>query len=310
MEAGVSASDDGQGQTAVISRRRAIHRRCSMRPVAKLAGFALAIAVLLGLFLGSSNERGAAQPAQARERGSYPHDEEGTPTASALDLATYHQPSPDIADRAIALLSGWVAPLVEPGTWLHFKETIDWDGGYVGAFPDGRPIPEDYISDTWYLIGDGGLVIRGIGFMYDLAGRQVQVSVFDGRAWRNLTYPIAHPQEPFPVVLDYGMAYSIETFDVSGPEWTRGSRAGRPTIEIAIHEDYPGGLDVVGYPERVIRGTLRAVFDERTGMLLSHEMLYTSEKGQERLVAVVTIAAEKADRPPDDVLRLLEEASR
>lgn len=283
-----------------------------MRPRPKTAIIALTLAVPLAMFLAASYERGtAAQPLSPGESEGHLLDPGAGISLLALDFALHPEPTPDIASRALTFISAWVTPLLEPGAWLHLKSQVDQDGLYLGEFPDGRPIPEDYVFDTWHLIGEGGLAVKAVTVMYDLAGRQVQFSVFDGRTWQNPTFGIAWPGEPSALSLDNGLSAAIRRGDISGLEWASGSRSGRPTVEIAIYKDFPGGVALEGYTERLSRITHRGVFDAQTNEHISFEILFTSVNGEERLVSVSTILeAERVDRPPDDVLSLLEEYSQ
>lgn len=283
-----------------------------MRPNPKIAIPGLVLVALLGVFLAGGYERGtAAPPPSPDENESYLLDQGAGISLPALDSAVDAQPTPDTASRALSFISAWMTPLLEPGGWLHLKDQVERDGLYLGEFPDGRPIPEDYVFDTWHLIGDGGLAVKSVNVMYDLAGRQVQISVFDGHTWRNPTFGITYPGEPSALSLDNGLSYTIRRGQVTGVEWTSSSRSGRPTVEIAIHEDIPGGVALEGYPERLSRITHRGIFDAQTNQLLSFEILFTSENGEERVVSVsTTLVAERVDRPPDAVLALLEEYSQ
>ncbi len=286
-----------------------------MRPNPKIAITALVLVVLPGVFLAGRYERGtAAPPPSPDQRESHPLDREAgiTPSPSPPDLASGSDLCPaETLGRITSFISASTTPLIVPGGWVHLKEEVDRDDLDVGTFPDGRPIPEDYVFDHWYLIGADGLAVKSVAVMYDLAGEVIQLSTFDGRTWENPTFGLRYAGEPFPLGLDYGIGTGIRDGRFPGCGYTTGTRSGNPTVEISIWEDFPGGLALVGHPERVSRGTHRAVFDAQTSALLSFEIVFTSQNGRERVVSITTILqVERVDRPPDEMLALLEEYSR
>lgn len=281
-----------------------------MRPKAKPAVIALTLAVPLGVFLAGRLDRVAEAKALAPEGGATSGlDRDAGITPSPLsDSASGPVPCAAALDRLASVMSAWTTPLLAPGGWLHLKEEVNQDGLDVGTFPDGRPIPHDYVFDTWDLIGEDGPAVKSIAIMYDLAGEVVQVSTFDGQTWENPTFGLRYAGEPFPLALDNGLGAAIRMGRNPGCGYTMGTHSGRPTVEISFHENYPGGLALADYPDRLSRITHRDVFDAQTNQLLFFEALFTSVTGEERVVTVATtLVAERVDRPPDEVLALLEE---
>jgi hypothetical protein len=84
-----------------------------------------------------------------------------------------------------------------------------WHG--TDLLPDGSPIPEDYLFESWYLLDNNAKVIGGATRMLDMAGNEVQTTVYEDSVWTNLTYNFATPTESFTPSLDHGLALDLQS---------------------------------------------------------------------------------------------------
>jgi hypothetical protein len=272
---------------------------------------ALALALLgssIVMFALANSRGGVAAP----EAQGVADDE--SPPGHQLMLAT---PGPGDAERAAgitSLISNWTEPLIFSSGWLHVKERVDQDDLGLGSLPDGEPIPQDYISESWYLLDGSGVVVAGISMIMDLEGQEVQKSLFEEGAWKNLTFDFRSPEESFTPLLDHGVSRDIMSAGSSGItsfDSSDATVADRPVLEVTTTEEFDPSTRFEGFPSELSAVLKRAVFDRTTGALITYETILRTVDGQDKVVSRTTVlVVEKVDAPPGELMSLFKEEPR
>jgi hypothetical protein len=238
-------------------------------------------------------------------------DDDESPPGHQLRLAT---PGPGDAEKAAeitSLISRWTQPLIYNQGWLHVKEQVDQDDLGLGNLPNGVPIPQDYISESWYLLDSSGVVVAAVSIISDLEGREVQKSLFEEGAWRNLTFDFKSPEESFTPKLDHGVSRDIASVGSSGItsfDSREATASGRPVLEVTTSEEFEPSTKFEGFPSEVSVVLKRAVFDRSTGELISYETVLRTIDGQDKVVSRVTLlVVERVEAAPEQVLSLFKE---
>ncbi len=219
--------------------------------------------------------------------------------------------SSEIAGEIVTQIGQWKGSLLSSPGWLYVKAQVLQDNMELGVLPDGKPVPEDYISESWYLLDSNGFVVSGISRMLDMRSNAIQNSVYENYAWTNLTYDFTSPSELFKPNLDQGLSLdlgSIGTDRITSFDAREIVFSGKPALEVTTHEVFVSPVSLAGIADKVERIMKRAVLDRDSGALVSYETIYRTESGNEVRISLVTIlAAGRVDSPPPDVLSLLRE---
>jgi hypothetical protein len=219
--------------------------------------------------------------------------------------------SSEIAGELVTQISQWTESLLSSPGWLYVKERVLQANMELGVLPDGKPVPEDYIFESWYLLDSNGFVVSGISRMLDMHGYAIQTSIYENYAWTNLTYDFTSPSESFKPNLDHGLSLdigSVGTDRITSFDEREIVFYGKPALEVTTHEVFVSPVSLGGIEVKIERIIKRAVLDRDSGALVSYETIYRTENGNEVRISLVTIlAAGRVESPPPDVLSLLQE---
>jgi hypothetical protein len=238
-------------------------------------------------------------------------DDDESPPGHQLRLAT---PGPGDAEKRAeitSLISRWTQPLIYNPGWLHVKEQVDQDDLELGNLPNRQPIPQDYFSESWYLLDSSGVVEAAVSIISDLEGREVQKSLFEEGAWRNLTFDFKSPEESFTPQLDHGVSRdiaSVGSFGITSFDSKETTASGRSQLEVTTLEEFEPSTKFEGFPSAVSTVLKRAIFDRSTGELLTYETVLRTIDGRDVVVSRVTLmVVEKLEAVPDQVISLFAE---
>lgn len=283
-----------------------------------LAILSTAIVLLLAslaIFVFSVRQEGAASGTTvASKHGQELTGEQLPPPSVSLEKA--HDPTQSLepsvtVGELLSIISNWADPLLAQPGWLHIKHRVSQAGIDAGTLPDGKPLPDEYIFESWYLLGDDGLVNAGSSAMYTLAGEEIQISIFEDRAWTNLTYDLSHPADYFRPNLDQEISKNIASLGQGGFDritQRNTSFGGEPAVEISGFDDFDPPVEPGGFPLKVESIVTQAIFHSEGGSLLSYRTTFQTEDGQETVVNVVTPPViERVDSPPKNILSLFKE---
>ena len=162
----------------------------------------------------------------------------------------------------------------------------------LGTLPDGKPIPKDYIFESWYLLDSNGFVVSGVSRMLDLRGHTIQTSIYENYSWTNLTYDFTSPPESFKPNLDHGLSLdigSIATDRITSFDEKEIVFSGKPALEVTTHEVFASPVNLGGIDAKIERITKHAVLDRDSGALVSYETVYRTENGNEVRISLVTV---------------------
>jgi len=237
-----------------------------------------------------------------------------SPPGHQLRLATLGPGDAEKAAEITSLISRWTQPLIYGSGWLHVKERVDQDDLELGSLPNGELIPQDYFSESWYLLDSSGVVVAGFSVISDLEGREVQKSLFEEGAWRNLTFDFKSPEESFTPSLDHGVSRDIAStgsFGITSFDSREATASGRTVLEVTTLEEFQPSTRFEGFPSEVSAVLKRAIFDRETGALLTYETVLRTVDGQDKVVSrTAVLVVERVDAPPDQLISLFKEEPR
>ncbi|MFH1635406.1 MAG: hypothetical protein ABIG63_15560 [Chloroflexota bacterium] len=212
--------------------------------------------------------------------------------------------SPDqqtIINEVQALTTQWEETLLSSPGWvhlaLHHYSTEDH-----GSLPNGQPILNDRLDESWYLLDYFGMVITSILTMNDLDGNPFQISVMQDGVARNLTLGEENTFDPYPLKLDNGFAQHAAQSPTLGSNLTRRQITlgdGRSAVQFTLHEGQP--------PSGQPKIEEEAMYDPASGALLGLA-LYKLDTSERTIIwQVIYLAAERVSLPPAEALAYLEQ---
>ena len=213
-------------------------------------------------------------------------------------------------DEIRALIDKWQGSSLVGEGWLHIIETHDRNKDQVGVLSNGEGIPMDYVTDSWYHLGQDGKVVALVTLMKDMGEHIVQISTFNNGIWRNLTVGEEWTGGVDQLNLDFGFINDITNSDLYGSVVSREEKEtnGSRTIVFSLSDVFEQPTVIAGYDTPVIEGVRRIAFEEQTGAILFVERLLRDENRKERLVERTEILLiEKLASPPGNILDYLVE---
>jgi hypothetical protein len=235
----------------------------------------------------------------------------------AAGLLSACKPKTDITSGVspadmIAFLNKKGSALAKSPGWLQMTENItyDVDRENLGTLPDGRSIPLQQVSTTWYHINTDGLVYQYVNIMKNTDGEDVQVSVFVNYQIANLTTGDVTPITPYSLGgLDYLFASEMKDFmdNVGGvPELRITDMDSREVAIFTLEERFDPAVSTENYEQPVYGSRTIAYFDYETGVLFRLERIRIFKDGSERTFFRTELTVEKISLPPQNVLDYVE----
>lgn len=206
-----------------------------------------------------------------------------------------------IISEVQALTTRWRESLLASPGWVHVTLHLFSPEDH-GSLPNGQPILNDRLDESWYLLDDFGMVVTSIFTMNDLDGNPFQISVVQDGVARNLTLGEENSFDSYPLELDNGFAQHAGQSPALGNNLTRRQITlddGRPAVQFTIREERPPA----GQPNIEEEAT----YDPESGALLELA-LYKLDNGERTIIWQVTyLAVERVSSPPAEALAYLEQ---
>mgnify|MGYP001100005020 CR=1 FL=1 len=181
-----------------------------------------------------------------------------------------------------ALVQNWEQNLLGKEGWLHLKGKHYVAREPGSTLPNGAPLPEIYISESWYNLDEMGNVHQALSLMLDESGREIQRSMFKEGQWENITLQTKAPSSgDHRVHVDFGVLQKLEIareLELDVREWTE-SVGDTDHFVVAIEQELDAPVKVLSCPEPVEGSEFKATFDSQTGQLLYTESTLLTSSG-------------------------------
>ncbi len=206
---------------------------------------------------------------------------------------------------AAHLRSGWLH--------VHAEKTFPPEADN-GILPNGKPIPEAQIQDTWYHLDEHGTVVEVVSVMRAASGEVVQAGVLapNGVRWNSATGE-TDSWEPFQLdALNYGFSWTLRqasrntAADVRIEEHVPLQQGGSG-IEFVVTETFEEPVVADG-KKPVTQIETRALFDAETGWLLTKDTVLHFQDGGTEISPHLALAY-AYELPPEDVLDYLQKVA-
>jgi len=193
---------------------------------------------------------------------------------------------------------------LSPG-WLHIKSQIESPFPMSTTLPDGSPVPTKSINDNWVLLGDMGYAIKAVTIDDTGDPRTTQTTVFQDGIWTHLSLGVmSQEKETYQISFDdefvsFAEAYKDTLILDKAEEVVNGEAA----IVFSATEVFKEPI-AYGKSSVTFAGTgARYYFSADTGMLRLVEEFHIYPDGTIQIFRrVTTLAIEKVDTPPDEIL--------
>ncbi len=206
-----------------------------------------------------------------------------------------------IINEVQALTTRWRETLLTSPGWVHLT-VHHYSPEDLGSLPNGQPILNNRLDESWYLLDDFGMVITSIFTMNDLDGNPFQISVIQDGVARNLTLGEESTFDPYPLELDYDFAQHTAQSPALGSNLTRRQvtlNDGRPAVQFTLREGQPPAGQLMIEEE--------AAYDPESGALLELAV-YKLDTSERTIIWQVTyLAAERVSSPSAEALAYLEQ---
>lgn len=195
---------------------------------------------------------------------------------------------------------------LQPG-WLHIVQYKTTFVTEMESFSDGTPIPTEEQIDQWYLLAEGGEVIKSITINDTGDSKTTQIVVYQDKKFTNLTYPnlaSSEPEDYYLTSLDLGLEERIKNSPEMNVTIEKIDTDNRINVTTTIYLDeqitYESGITATGY-------VYVYQFDPTTGVVMFFEDYYLDPDGTPVLRSrLEMISIEKLASPPEDILEYFE----
>jgi hypothetical protein len=212
-----------------------------------------------------------------------------------------------MADQIHAQVEHWAAPYLSEG-WLHINSVVSTDVDNQSILPNGAAIPDEYVTDDWYLLDKSGSVLEAVSIMSDTSGKVIQQTVLKDSEWINLTLNDRSPAFlPFSPQLDSGFAQISDSLYQS-LEQTSGTLNNRPVNICSVREVHTNLANIAGYDQPAKATAVRGYFDAENSSFMRMDTIISLADGSERVNSSGQIETiESVSVLPDAIAKILDQ---
>lgn len=187
--------------------------------------------------------------------------------------------------------------------WLHISSSTKAFSSVQQTFPDGSPIPTEWINENWILLDKHGDAVQAVNIQDTGDPRLMQISVYENGFWTNVSLGIANKPEKYHPTLDGGILDTAGAYKDIVVFSTEASIINGQNILIFTTEENLNTPVSEGNAKQIYGNVVKYYFAESSGLLVQIENYNINSAGALEIAqSILMNITEKVAKPPADIL--------